>query len=165
MMKNKFIAVLSAAVITVSAVGGVALASSLSDNEMDNQQITIADSVNEVEAKQVTPETNSNSTNFNRNSANNPAKDIYQDMVKLMRDNGFKDAARYMQTGDFDAMTDYMNTLSEEDYDQMIEIMNNNGYGQMGQMMETIGVEGMNQMHNSMGSISGNGGYGMMGQF
>jgi predicted Ser/Thr protein kinase len=107
---------------------------------------------------------NSVSVNYNKNSANNPSKDIYQDMAKIMRDNGFKDAARYMQTGNYAAMTDYMNNLSQEDYDKMIKIMNDNGYGYMAQRMQSIGKEGMTQIHNS---IMGNGSYsnGMMGNF
>jgi hypothetical protein len=85
-------------------------------------------------------------------------------MIKIMRENGDKDAARYMQTGNYDAMTDYMNNISQEDYDKMIEIMNNNGYEYMGQMMESIGREGMIQMHNSMGAMHG-GSNSMMGGF
>ena len=61
-------------------------------------------------------------------------------MIKIMKDNGFKDAA----------MRDYMNNLSQEDYDKMIKLMDDNGYGYMVQMMQSIGKEGMTQMHNSM---------------
>lgn len=150
-MKNKIIAILGAAVISVGAIGGVAVASNVNynnfkENDIRTSQVAVQDS--DVELK----DNNSDNTNYNKNSANNPSKDINQDMVKIMRNNGFKDAARYMQTGDYDAMTDYMKTLSDEDYELMIEIMNNNGNGHMGQMMESLGREGMIQMHNSMGS-------------
>lgn len=102
--------------------------------------------------------------NYDQNSANNISKDVYQDMTKIMRDNGFKDAAKFMQTGNYTAMTDYMNNLSQEDYNKMIKVMNDNGYGYMAQMMKSIGREGMTQMHNSLSRNVSNSN-GMMGNF
>lgn len=179
-MKNKTIlALLGAAVITVGTIGGVAFANSATDNILkENQQNIIQkESVKENPIvvqnddngiADITKE-NTQNTNYNKNSFNNTSKDIYKDMVKIMRDNGFKDAARYMQTGDYKSMTNYMNNIAQEDYDKMIEIMNENGYGYMGQMMESVGREGMIQMHNSMGTMhggSGNSNYNnMMGGF
>lgn len=155
-MKNKILAILGAAVISVGAIGGVAVASNVKDNSFKEAQKIIVEE-NGIKTNQVVVrdsdvelKDNSDNTNYNKNSANNPSKDMNQDMVKIMRNNGFKDAARYMQTDDYDAMTDYMETLSDEDFDIMIEIMNNNSYGHMGQMMESLGREGMIQMHNSM---------------
>ena len=153
-MKKNFIAILSAAVVTVGAVGGVAFANNMNDNTANERPvITLAENV--VETNQV------DSENDVRTNANNPSNDVYQDMVEIMKENGYKDAASYMQTGDFDAMTDYMNSLTDEDFDQMVEIMNNNQYGFMGEMMESIGREGMIEMHNSMGSARN----AMMGRF
>lgn len=125
---------------------------SLNGSSTNVKQTTVEDSNKKVK----------DNTNYNQNCANNPSKDIYQDMTKIMSDNGFKDAARYMQTGNYAAMRDYMNNLSQEDYDKMIKIMNDNGYGYMAQKMQSIGKEGMTQLHNSM---MGNGSYsnGMMG--
>jgi len=81
--------------------------------------------------------------------------DTYQDIVQLMNENGMVEAAKYMQAGDYEAMDEYMNNMTEQDYDQMIKIMNENGYEGMGRMMESIGQEGMIQMHNSMGGAQG----------
>ena len=84
------------------------------------------------------------------------------------------DAARYMQTGDYEKMNEFMNNLSEEDFKNMIELMKENGFASMAQMMESIGREGMIQMHNSTSSMHGEGtdmngmhtgGSGMMGGF
>ena len=166
-MKNKILAILGATVISVGAIGGVAVASNVNDNSFkETRQIIVEENsirTNQlaVQDRDLELKDNSENTNYNKNSANNPSKDMNQGMVKIMRNNGFKDAARYMQTGDYDAMTDYMETLSDEDYELMIEIMNNNGYEHMGQMMESLGREGMIQMHNSMGVNSSN----MMGGF
>lgn len=136
--------------------------SSLNGSNTNTKQTTVEDSNEKV--KTPVNEKSKDNTNYNRNSANSPSKDVYQDMTKIMRDNGFEDAAKYMQTGNYAAMRDYMNNLSQEDYDKMIKIMNDNGYGYMAQMMQSIGKEGMTQIHNSM---MGNGSYsnGMMGNF
>jgi len=178
-MRNKMLALLGAAAITVGVIGGSAFASNVIDNNFkENQQSIIKENRNDINQMSFQngdlklKDTDNN--NYNPNSANNPSKEIYQDMIKIMRDNGFKEMARYMQTGDYASMTDYMNNISQEDYAKMIEIMNNNGYGQMGQMMKLIGREGMIEMHNSMGSMYGEGndmssmhagGSGMMGGF
>lgn len=162
-MKNKILAMLSAAVITAGTIGGVVFASNIDDGVKAKQPITIQEtnttaiSPTTVERTDVktTDAANTSTTNYNRNSANNPSKDRYQTMIKLMRDNGLKDAARYMQTGNYEAMTNYMENLSQADFDKMIEIMNNNGYGYMAQMMQSLGRDGMVQMHNSMRSIRG----------
>lgn len=165
-MRNKLIAILGTAVILVGTIGGVAFASGINNNSKDKQPIAVKESSTRV--KQTTFENSNEKTkdniNYNQNSANNPSKDVYQDMIKVMRDNGFKDAARYMQTGNYAAMTDYMNNLSQADYDKMIKIMNDNNYGYMAQMMQSIGKEGMTQMHNSI-SRNANNSNGMMGNF
>ncbi len=127
------------------------------DDQAKEKENIISTVSKTVDSSAVKINSNSDTAKYNENSANNPSKDVYKNMTNIMRENGFKDAARYMQTGDFDAMNDYMNTLSQEDYDKMIEIMKNNGYGYMAQMMESIGREGMGEMHNSMGSIPGRG--------
>ena len=162
-MSNKFVAIFSAAVITVGAIGGVAFASSMNSNSMKDIDViqvekndTIKNEVTSIGSNVKIDDTVNSNENYNKNSLNNPSKDIYQDMIKIMEDNGFKDAARYMQAGNYEAMTDYMNNISQEDYDKMIEIMNNNRYEYMGQMMESIGKEDMIQMHNSMSSMHGN---------
>ena len=165
-MKKRILAMLSVAVITAGTIGGVVFANSVDDNNKVNQPIVIQETIStsnpatvektDVKATDAVKATNnSDDTNYNKNSANNPSKDSYQDMIKIMRDNGFKDAARYMQTGNYEAMTNYMNNLTQEDFDKMIEIMNNNGYGNKGKMMQSIGREGMIQMHNSMRSVRG----------
>ncbi len=145
-MKNKIMAILGAAVVLAGVIGGAAFASGVNNNTKDNQLI-VARSSNVV---QDSNDKSKDSTNYNQNSVNNQSKDIYQDMIKIMKDNGFKDAAIYMQTGNYAAMRDYMNNLSQEDYDKMIKIMDGNGYGYMVQMMQSIGKERMTQMHNSM---------------
>jgi hypothetical protein len=167
-MKSKVIAVVSAAVIAVGSMGAVAFAANAGTggrNDIQSVPVNQESSGNIVRSVKLNvqtqaPEVESNAPN--PNSANNPSKDERKDMIKIMRDNGFKDAARYMQTGDYQKMNEFMNNLSEEDFQKMIEIMKDNGYESMAQMMESAGREGMIQMHNSMGSMHA-GGSGMMG--
>ncbi len=169
-MNKKFVAILSAALITVGSIGGVAFATNMNENNVDDNKLEVMESqvnlsnIKEEDSNMNNILNNNADENYNKNSANNPYRDIYQDMIKIMRENGYKDAARYMQTENYDAMTDYMNNMSQEEYDEMIEIMNDYGYGYMGQMMETIGSEGMTQMYNSMGYMHGDN-YGMMGGY
>lgn len=171
-MKNKILAVLSAAVITAGTIGGVVFASNIDDGIKAKQPITVQETnttpnptaVQRADIK-TTDAANTNTTNYNQNSVNNPSKDRYESMIKIMSDNGFKDAAKYMQTGNYRAMTNYMENLTQEDFDKMIEIMNDNGYGYMAQMMQSLGRDGMVQMHNSMGAVRGGNYSGMMGGF
>ncbi|ABR47307.1 hypothetical protein Amet_1095 [Alkaliphilus metalliredigens QYMF] len=84
-------------------------------------------------------------------------------MIAIMRENGFEEMAGYMEDGNVEEMNQWMDNLSQEDYENMLEIMNENGYGPMSQMMESLGREGMIEMYQSMGSRSGSK-FGRMGQ-
>ncbi len=151
-MKRKGIAILSAAAITAGSIFGVVFADNANNGvNKDRQQV-----------QEQAQDQNNKYSYFNGSC--HSSEDAYKDMVKIMRENGFKDAARYMQTGNYEKMNEFMNSLSEEDYQKMIDIMKENGYASMAQMMESIGREGMLQMHNSMNGINF-GGSGMMGGF
>ena len=81
--------------------------------------------------------------------------DIQDDMLKLMKKNGFEDVAKAVEKGDYKAMDEFMNNISDEDYQKMIDIMKNNGYEGMARMMESMGKDQMVQMHNAMGGAAG----------
>jgi phosphoglycerol transferase MdoB-like AlkP superfamily enzyme len=76
--------------------------------------------------------------------------DTYNNMINIMRNNGFEDAANAMGNKDFNAMNDFMNNLTDEQYNKMIDIMQNNGYGSMAKMMQSVSKDEMINMHNSM---------------
>ncbi|MFT9498218.1 hypothetical protein [Anaerosolibacter sp.] len=82
-------------------------------------------------------------------------KDIHEDMLKLMKKNGFKEIAKAVEKGDYEAMDEFMNNISDEDYQKMIDIMKNNGYENMAMMMESMDKDQMIQMHNAMGGSEG----------
>lgn len=78
-------------------------------------------------------------------------KNIYKDMIKIMKENGYKDVAKAMEKNDYEAMDDFMNNMTDEDYNKMIDLMKENGYDTMAKMMGSISREEMVEMHNSMG--------------
>lgn len=144
-MNNKILAILGTTIISIGTIGSVAFANTLTDSVVkDNQQIE--NNIKTVDGK---------NEKLKTNSCHGTSENKSKNMIKIMKDNGFEDAARHMQTRDYDAMIDYMENLTEEDYDKMIKIMNENDYEHMGQMMKTTGRKGMIKMHKAMNYIHG----------
>ncbi|OGO78392.1 MAG: hypothetical protein A2Y23_14240 [Clostridiales bacterium GWB2_37_7] len=83
------------------------------------------------------------------NSMMSQNSDTYKTMIDLMKSNGFEEAAIAMENGDYTAMNDFMNNITDEQYDKMIEIMNENGFNGMGNMMGSFSKDEMINMHNS----------------
>lgn len=168
-MKNKGIAVLSAVVITVGTIAGVVFADNVNTSAMNERQQVITNRDNRVNIVRNVNNNEQTQTPYGDNNRDGFYGGCYSSngantgMINSMRENGFGDAAEYMQSGDYAKMNEFMNNLSEENYQKMIDIMRENGYASMAQMMGSIGREGMIRMHNSMYRSSG--GYGMMGGF
>lgn len=74
----------------------------------------------------------------------------YNQMIDLMKSNGFEDAAKAMENRDFDSMNNFMNNITDEQYNQMTDIMKNNGYEGMAKMMGSVSRQEMVDIHNSM---------------
>jgi len=74
----------------------------------------------------------------------------YNQMIDLMKNNGFEDAAKAMENRDFDSMNNFMNNITDEQYNQMTDIMKNNGYEGMAKMMGSVSRQEMVNIHNSM---------------
>ncbi|GFP76633.1 hypothetical protein [Clostridium fungisolvens] len=74
----------------------------------------------------------------------------YNKMIDLMRSNGFEDAAKAMESKDYNAMSTLMNNLTDEQYKKMTDLMEQNGFKNMGQMMRSVDRNNMVNMHNSM---------------
>ncbi len=77
-------------------------------------------------------------------------EDINNNMLDIMKKNGYENLAKEVEKGNYKAMDDFMNNITEEDYQKMIDIMRENGNENMARMMENIGREGMIEMHKSM---------------
>ncbi|QNO16067.1 hypothetical protein HYG86_15470 [Alkalicella caledoniensis] len=142
-MNKKVLILIAALAITVISLGGLALASD-----------TDSDIIGSVVPR----------NGFGARSTNHCGGD---DMLEIMKENGFEDMALAMEQGDFEAMNEYMNNLTEEEYQQMLDLMDDNGFGNMTRMMESIGFEGMVNMHNSMMGGRNKSGFmgNMMGRF
>lgn len=83
----------------------------------------------------------------------------YKEMIKLMKEYGFKDMAKAFEKRDYEAMDELMNNITDEDYKKMIDMMRTSGYDYMANMMESINREDMIQMHNAMGGSESCHGY------
>ncbi len=98
---------------------------------------------------------NNNSNNFGlgrgmmyQNNINNNGS--YNKMIDLMRSNGFEAGATAMEARDFNAMSSFMNNITDEQYNQMTNIMRNNGYESMANMMGSVSRKQMVDIHKSM---------------
>jgi len=97
--------------------------------------------------------------NSNRNATENDRSDINNStignsMYSMMEQYGYGDLVQDMKGGNYTAMNNFMNNLSDEDYQKMIDIMKDYGYTNMAVMMKSIGKEGMIARHNSMGGAT-----------
>lgn len=79
---------------------------------------------------------------------NESRKGSYNEMLDLMRDNGFNDIADDMENGNYESMDEFMNNMTDEEYQKMIDIMREVN-PRMVNMMETSDKEEMIEMHNS----------------
>ncbi|MGK0467520.1 hypothetical protein [Clostridium sp.] len=128
-MKNKVMVLVIAGILTV---GGVSVAYGTVKNNDNKSSYNY---------------TNSMMDDHNGQARSNGS---YNDMIKIMNDNGFSDEAKAIENRDFDSMNDIMNNISDDDYKKMINIMEENEYESMGNMMETIGREDSTELHESM---------------
>jgi hypothetical protein len=94
----------------------------------------------------------SNRRNVEINYSNRPNRNS---MLALMEQYGYGDLALDIKNGDYAALEDHVDNLSDEDYQRMIDIMKENGYANMASRMERIGTEGMISMHRAMGGAAG----------
>lgn len=76
-------------------------------------------------------------------------------MFSMMEQYGYSDLVQDIKEGNYVAMDDFINNLSDEEYQKMIDMMKGNSYGNMAGMMESIGKDGMIEMHKSMGGVAG----------
>ncbi|MGO1368997.1 MAG: hypothetical protein ACTHVE_07190 [Senegalia sp. (in: firmicutes)] len=73
------------------------------------------------------------------------------EMIDIMKENGYEDVAESVENGDYEKMDEFMNNITDEDYEKMTKLMKENGYGHMSNMMENTSKDEMIEMHNDMG--------------
>ena len=144
-MKNKVMVLIIASILTV---GGISVAYATSRNDVNS---------NGFNRPMMGTQNNNNKSSYNSRSsmmggqnAGVQSNSSYNDMIKIMKDNGFSDEAKAMENRDFDSMNNLMNNISDADYKKMIDIMGENGYGSMANMMKSISKEDMTGFRGSM---------------
>jgi len=147
-MKNKLIILIIASILTL---GGISVAYATSRNDVTS---------NDFNRPMMGTQNNNNNNNkslynsrrsmMDDQNAGGKSNSNYNDMIKIMKDNGFSDEAIAMENRDFDSMNNLMNNISDADYKKMIDIMGENGYGSMANMMKSISKEDMTGFYGSM---------------
>ncbi|QUH20318.1 hypothetical protein [Alkaliphilus sp. B6464] len=153
-MKKRVLVLASAAIITMASIGCYAFAQGSNGVRLssDQEKVTIGEleTTRNYNSRQKPtiqePVVSRNNNNHCENS---------EEMIQIMKENGFEDMAKWMKDGNFKSMDEFMNNMSDTDYQKMLDLMSENGYGNMSKMMESIGREDMINMHNSM--MDGNG--------
>jgi len=144
-MKKKSIILIVAGILTVSGISFAYGASRnyTSFNSFNRQMMS-------TQNRDVKSSYNYRATMMGAQSGEIQLNDSFNNMIKIMKDNGFNDQADAMSNRDFDAMNNLMANISDEDYKKMIDIMQNNGYGYMADMMQSVSREDMTKFHQSM---------------
>ena len=144
-MKNKVMILIIAGILTVGGIS-VAYAAGRNDTSFNNIRRTMMSTQNgDVKS----------SYNYGRSmmgiqNSRIQSNDSFNNMIKIMKDNGLNDEANAMANRDFAAMNKIMTNLSDADYKKMIDIMQKNGYGPMSNMMQSVSREDMINIHQGM---------------
>lgn len=149
-MRNKILVTMGILVLVLGLFTGMVFAIEGTDSDEDQSEIQSSSDV----------EIGKFNERWNLNSANNINSETYRDMLNIMRTNGFATCSRFMQTGNYQRMDEWMDGLFQEDFDTMKALMEETGYSGMAEMMDSFGLDGMINMHNSTNGIRGRG---MMG--
>ena len=144
-MKKKGMILIVATMLTVSGIS-FAYGASRKDTSFNNLNRTMISMQN----SDVKSSHNYRATMMGTQNGGFQSNDSFNNMIKIMRDNGFNDQANAMENRDFDAMNKFMTNINDDDYKKMIDIMQNNGYGSMANMMSTVSREDMIKVHQSM---------------
>lgn len=132
-MKRTNVILVVATVLVVSLVGGFTFAQT-NNNVSGNMMLQQRSNINDSQG------------NHCGNS---------EEMIQVMKDNGFAETAAFIEIGDYEGMNEWMKNLTDEEYNKMLEVMKDNDYGNMVNMMESMGKEDMLKMHNSMMGVKG----------
>jgi len=143
-MKNKIITLTIAAILTV---GGISVAYSESRNNT---------TFNGFNLPMMVTQTSDSKSSYNNGimmgiqNSGIKSNDSFNNMIKIMKDNGFNDEATAMKNRDSDAMNKLMANINDKDYKKMVEIMQKNGYSPMAKMMRSVNREDVTKIHQNM---------------
>jgi len=143
-MKNKVMTLIVAGILTVGGIS-VAYAANNTDTTInDNYSSMMGSQASNVKASY------NNSQMMGTQNSGNQSNAGFENMIKVMKDNGFNDEATAMGNRDLNEMNKLMTNISETDYKKMIKIMQKNGFAPMAKMMQSVNKEDMTQIHQNM---------------
>ena len=142
-MKNKVMTLIIVGILTVGVIS-VAYAASRNDTSFNGVNTPMVAQNNDLKSSY------NNMPMMGTQHSGTKSNDSFNNMIKIMKDNGFNDEANAMENRDFNAMNKLMNNISDEDYKTMINIMQKNGYSSMGKMMQDLSSEDMIEIHQNM---------------
>lgn len=137
-MKNKVLTLIIAGILTIGGIS-VAYASTRADTTLNNFNRPMMGSQN-----------SNLKSMMGAGSVSDKSNGMFNNMIQLMKVNGFNDQAKAMENRDFDAMNKFMASISDADYEKMMNLMQENGYRPMYNMMKSVGKDGMVNMHQGM---------------
>lgn len=139
-MKNRIITIVSAAIFSIIVMGNTTVASGMNKtndfNKNDNEVV--------IEKKLQ-----------NKGLKNCFNYDICKDISAIIKNNGYKEIAKYIKKCDHEKMQDVMINIEKEDYQKIMEIMKESGYGQMVGMIESMHENGKTKMSSLMSEMKG----------
>jgi len=144
-MKKKSMILIVAGILTISGIS-FAYGASRNDTSFNNINRQMMSTKN----SDVKSSDNYRATMMGSKNSEIQSNDSFNNMIKIMKDNGFNDQANAMDNRDFDSMNKLMTNISDEDYKKMIDIMQSNGYGSMAKMMLSVSRKDMTNFHQSM---------------
>ena len=144
-MEKKIMILILAGIL---AVGGISVAYASGRNEASFNNVNIP--MMSGQSSDVNSSYNYSGSMMGTRNSGIQSNDSFNNMIKIMKDNGFNDEANAMGNRDFDAMNKLMVNISDADYKKMIDIMQKNGYGSMAKMMQSVSREDMVKVHQSM---------------
>ena len=126
-MKNKVVILIMSVILTIGGVS-VAYASGISDKKFNNI----------------------NKAMMSTQNGGIQLNDSLNNMIEIMKENGFNDELNAMTNKDFDTMNKLMSNMNDADYKKMIDIMQKNGYGNMANMMQSVSKKDITNTHQGM---------------
>lgn len=144
-MKNKVMTLVVAGILTVGGIS-VAYAANNTDRTINDNYSSMMG----AQASNAKSPYNNISPMMGTQNSGNQSNDGFENMVKVMEDNGLNDAATAMENRDLGEMNEFMTNINETDYKKMIEIMKNNGFEPMARMMQSEDKEDVTKIHQNM---------------
>ncbi len=143
-MKNKVMTLIIAGILTV---GGISAAYAVGRNDT---------TLNGFNTPMMSTQTSDSKSSYNSRTmmgtqnSGTQSNVSFNNMVRIMKDNGLNDEATAIQNRNSEAINKLMTNISDKDYKKMVEIMQKNGYAPMAKMMQSVNRGDTTKVHQNM---------------